>query len=262
MNAATVEVIRGWANPPLNNDGLQVAEAAGKLLSLYPVSKILSSDLHRAHETAMIISKHTGVPVRTTTQLRPWDVGHLTGKPIKDVIPELEYYEAHPDEKISGGESFHQFLSRWEQVLAATLQQVDLVGEVVVLVAHSRQMLALPQVLKHQRVNIPVKGGPDPGSVVRFSKVGKNWDTHLLDPNAGEYGGQGPLDLPEDHQVGIKVPYGGSCCANCHYFVPVRECNNTNYAKWQTGETATPVVLPQLAEEYCCDFWETEVNHE
>ena len=33
-----------------------------------------------------------------------------------------------------------------------------------------------------------------------------------------DYGGEGPMVLPPNHKAGLKVPKGGSCCANCKWW--------------------------------------------
>lgn len=59
---------------------------------------------------------------------------------------------------------------------------------------------------------------------------------------------------PADHQVGMRVPEGGSNCAKCEY---VREngkhCANKYFQKWNGSN-----VLPAPADVYCCDFFESK----
>lgn len=58
--------------------------------------------------------------------------------------------------------------------------------------------------------------------------------------------------LPPDHQLGMRVPRGGSNCAKCKYLASPRDCGNDGFRKWNgTGR------LPDPAEEYCCDLYET-----
>lgn len=70
-----------------------------------------------------------------------------------------------------------------------------------------------------------------------------------------EYGG-GEYELPKDHKAGMKVPKGGSCCANCEYWVvkPKSEeyhCANKYYQKWAETDS-----IPYPPDEYCSDWWE------
>ena len=70
-----------------------------------------------------------------------------------------------------------------------------------------------------------------------------------------EYGG-GEYELPKDHKAGMKVPKGGSCCANCEYWVvkPKSDqyhCANKYYQKWAGTDS-----IPYAPDEYCTDWWE------
>ncbi len=57
---------------------------------------------------------------------------------------------------------------------------------------------------------------------------------------------------PADHQVGMKVPEGGSDCAKCEYVSDdEKKCSNPNFVKWNGSK-----FLPASATEYCCDFFE------
>lgn len=54
--------------------------------------------------------------------------------------------------------------------------------------------------------------------------------------------------LPKDHQLGMKVPKGGSMCANCKYIASPTTCGNKGFIEWNKGPN-----LPHPADEYCCD---------
>lgn len=57
-------------------------------------------------------------------------------------------------------------------------------------------------------------------------------------------------EYPADHQVGIRVPKGGSDCAKCEY-VDGQNCTQTDFVKWNGSE-----VIPAPTDEFCCDFFE------
>jgi hypothetical protein len=70
-----------------------------------------------------------------------------------------------------------------------------------------------------------------------------------------EYGG-GDYVLPKNHKAGLRVPKGGSCCANCEYWVAATEekegrCTNKYYQKWAGTDK-----IPYPPDEYCTDWWE------
>jgi hypothetical protein len=59
---------------------------------------------------------------------------------------------------------------------------------------------------------------------------------------------------PADHQVGMKVPEGGSNCAKCEYVSEDKKaCRNKGFVMWNGSD-----VLPAPADRYCCDFFEPE----
>lgn len=73
----------------------------------------------------------------------------------------------------------------------------------------------------------------------------------LEDVRADAYGG-GPFKLPQDHVAGLRVPKGGSCCANCRFLAPDKaSCTEPNWVRWHANDPK----LPAPADEYCSDFW-------
>ena len=67
-----------------------------------------------------------------------------------------------------------------------------------------------------------------------------------------DYGGKGEMVLPPNHKAGLKVPKGGSCCANCKWWVPEKKiCASTYYQEWAQTDT-----IPYPADEYCTNWWE------
>lgn len=70
----------------------------------------------------------------------------------------------------------------------------------------------------------------------------------------GEYGGRGPFRLPADHVPAIRVPKGGSCCANCAFVdAEARACREPNYVLWNGGDPALPAEL--ALDEFCSDWY-------
>src|SRR5208337_5244512 len=69
------KLTRGWVQAPLTEKGVkQSAEAADKLTDM-GITRIESSDLKRAEQTANIIGKKLGVGVDINSGLRPWGMG-------------------------------------------------------------------------------------------------------------------------------------------------------------------------------------------
>lgn len=60
------------------------------------------------------------------------------------------------------------------------------------------------------------------------------------------------------HQVGERVPAGGSMCANCKWLKDEQYCSNKYFQRWhaEVKGSKTPSRLPAPADEYCCDNWQ------
>ena len=75
----------GWSSLGLVPEGVeqakQLARHLGEKNAEYGITKIISSDLPRAKETADILSLELGVPVVTDKRLREADNGDLAGMP-------------------------------------------------------------------------------------------------------------------------------------------------------------------------------------
>jgi len=67
----------------------------------------------------------------------------------------------------------------------------------------------------------------------------------------GKFGGD-TFDLPPEHRAGMRVPKGGSSCANCKFLVPGNKCKNEYWVAWHGGDNK----IPAPADEYCSDFYE------
>lgn len=57
--------------------------------------------------------------------------------------------------------------------------------------------------------------------------------------------------LPPNHQLGMRVPKGGSMCARCEFLSSPTTCGNKGFVEWNGGAK-----LPDPADEYCCDLYE------
>ncbi len=66
------------------------------------------------------------------------------------------------------------------------------------------------------------------------------------------YGGK-DFQLPATHKAGMRVPKGGSSCANCRFLgVDKESCTSKYWIAWNNGEAK----LPAPADQYCSDFYE------
>lgn len=184
LNDPKNEKLRGYSDIPLSVDGERNVKLASQWLAdqKLPITKILSSPLQRAIMTASIIAEPYQAKVTPCNGLLPWNLGKLTGQPIKTAAKQLDYYQEYPDLKIPEGESYRKFYERWADALDNMLEWTEknldmpLVGTV-----HSRNLLALPSILGDRNIgDVPVKGGPPPQSITKIEQVNGEWKMSLL----------------------------------------------------------------------------------
>ncbi|MGD0232468.1 MAG: histidine phosphatase family protein [Syntrophorhabdales bacterium] len=104
------EVFRGRKDIPLNEAGKKQAEGAGAYFSGRPVSRIVSSPLTRATQTAEAISGTTGVPIEKMEEFTDINFGIWEGLPLREVEErypsDLTLWKKSPEKlRIEGGES-------------------------------------------------------------------------------------------------------------------------------------------------------------
>lgn len=71
--------IQGHSDIPLNDLGRSQAQDLGRKLSRFKIDAVVSSDLKRAHETAQIALRETGLAIQLTTDLREAHLGDYEG---------------------------------------------------------------------------------------------------------------------------------------------------------------------------------------
>lgn len=99
----SVDRERGWSNVPLTAEGRREAQSAALKLRSKHIEVIVSSDLERAKQTAQIIGRVLGIKPTFCGNLRPWNLGDLTGKRMDEAKPQIEAYAKKPDEPGAGG---------------------------------------------------------------------------------------------------------------------------------------------------------------
>jgi broad specificity phosphatase PhoE len=145
--------IHGHLDPPLSESGRYRAEQIGRSLKGKGIKQIHSSPRLRAHETAQIISKHTGAPVAVHAELEPWDIANMSGAKTASIKPVLDFFSSRPDRVIPGGESKNNVLDRYKS-FAKKLKPGDAV------VAHSQHSLAWDYARKGGDAKaVPMTGG-------------------------------------------------------------------------------------------------------
>jgi 2,3-bisphosphoglycerate-dependent phosphoglycerate mutase len=128
---------QGHADRPLNEVGREQARELAETLTDRAIDVVYSSDLLRAHETALIVGERLGLAVEVDPGLREVDVGDWAGR----LLTEIE--EADPAgfarwqegrKAWNGGESYEEM---GERVVAAVLRLAARhPGETVLIVTH------------------------------------------------------------------------------------------------------------------------------
>lgn len=154
--------IQGKLDIGLNDNGRKQAERLGAALAKNqahePITAIYSSDLWRAYDTALSISKATGISVVTDEGLRERGFGVFEGKTFDEVVHQwpdqaLRWRERDPDFCPEGGESLTMFRDR---ILAASQALTARhPGEQIALVAHGGVMDVLYRAATGQGIQAP-----------------------------------------------------------------------------------------------------------
>jgi len=130
-------VYRGRANVPLSRRGRAQAEALGKRLSPEGVSRILTSPLDRARETAEAIGHACNLAAELCEDLTDIDCGEwqgLSDAELKERYPDLRrvWFHAPHTVTLPDGESLDNVRERACRVL----REVETEGGTVALVSH------------------------------------------------------------------------------------------------------------------------------
>ncbi len=160
--------LRGWIDLPLDSLGLRLAAATARYIaSRMTPAIVITSDLTRAIQTGRTIASATGAPLHADRRLRPWDIGALTGQEAtaKNRAQMHLFQFDVPDTPIPGGEAYNTFLGRWGEALNELLARAQ--AQDVVAVAHHRNALALPQLLRGEPSS--PTGPPEPAGVLEVT---------------------------------------------------------------------------------------------
>lgn len=133
----------GWSSLGLVPEGIEQAKQLARDFSEkrveYDITKIVSSDLPRAKETADILAKKLGLAVVSEERLREADNGKLAGMPNEEALekyPGLFWSTLKPDECYPNGESPMQFFFRIKEWFETFLKECKDVDGNVLVVTH------------------------------------------------------------------------------------------------------------------------------
>ncbi len=140
--------MQGQLDTHLSDLGREQAARAGRALSDAPITRILSSDLTRAHDTAQIIAGHLGLDVETDERLRETHLGEWQSRTSAEVDEELPGARAAWRHDATwappGGESRVQVAGRARPVIEELMRDYDdWDSHAVLIVAHGGTISAL-----------------------------------------------------------------------------------------------------------------------
>lgn len=150
--------LQGQLDIPLNVRGQEQARRVGLALQHEGPQVIISSDLQRAHDTALAIGRATGLPVHTDSGLRERHFGHWQGHTYAEVAerwPEASerWRRREADAGPEGGETLQAFFDRC--VATASRLAATHTGQTLVLVAHGGVLDCLYRAASHISLNAP-----------------------------------------------------------------------------------------------------------
>jgi probable phosphoglycerate mutase len=163
---------QGQADSPLTPRGIRQAEAVAQRLQGQRFSRLYSSDLGRALQTAEIVARATGAAIVTDSGLRERHMGifqGLTREQMATRFPsEYAAYRADPYAySIPGGESGQQRRERSVRVTTALADRHE--DETIVVITHGGFLLGL---FEHVLAL-------DPGNAWRFKRHNASYNVFL-----------------------------------------------------------------------------------
>ncbi len=142
-------IISSWKEKirnPLTEKGREQAKKAGELLERENITKIFSSDVLRARETAEIIGNELNVRPEYDSRLREYNVGVYSGKPIeyftKEFGSQIERFEKRPEK----GETYEDIKKRMKDFMNNMEKKYN--GENIVMVSHQVPIILLLGVME------------------------------------------------------------------------------------------------------------------
>ena len=167
----------GWSSLGLVPEGVEQAKRLAAFLTEknaeYGITKIVSSDLARAKETADILAEALAVPVTTDEKLREADNGELAGMPNEEALekyPGLFWSTLKPEECFPNGESRYRFFTRIKTWFDGFLTECKESNDNVVVVTHGGVINVVYHLVKNLEWSNAIKSIP----------VG-NCSVHVLD---------------------------------------------------------------------------------
>lgn len=140
-------IIRGDRNSMLDREGFGDAHKLKAFFTDKNWESIFTSDMTRSEQTASIIAGDRYDDVKDSIHdLRPWNVGYLTGKDKKQYGADMTVFVENPDMRPLDGETRNEFFERVNPLLIEAME-IGLSHKPCIVVGHSSIIHALAHLL-------------------------------------------------------------------------------------------------------------------
>lgn len=152
--------MQGQLDTDLSQVGVQQAKVTAQMLGDKRIARVISSDLRRAYDTALILAEPFGCEVTTDVRLRETDLGQWQGASREDVDREFPgqraYWRHDPQWAPPGGETRLEVAERANAVIEEIMATDTFDEGDVMIVAHGGTIGALTARL----LDLPVRYYP------------------------------------------------------------------------------------------------------
>lgn len=140
--------LQGQSDIPLNEEGRRMAEQAAEEYRDIPLDICYSSPLSRARETAEIVLRGRGIPIRTDNRLKEMSFGVFEGLENSFRQPDcpINALFLHPEEytaSVGGAETFGDLFARTGSFLEEVAFPLLAQGKNVLIVGHGAMNLSI-----------------------------------------------------------------------------------------------------------------------
>ena len=157
---------QGRSDIPLNEEGRRLARITAEALEDVPFSRIYTSPLKRAYETAMIIKGVRDIPVMTEPRIIEISFGEYEGlccgkKDYNIPDPEFMNFFDRPEayKPPRGAEGIEELKARTADFLAEIVHNKDMEGDTILVSTHGAALRGLLSNINHVALRDFWKGG-------------------------------------------------------------------------------------------------------
>lgn len=175
-------LVQGWTDIPLSDSGRAQARQVGEALASHVISRVITSDLSRAIETAERAAEPHRLTVHSHPELREYHCGDWEGRPYLDIRSDdherFQSWFNDPEIPTPGGESMGVAQRRAVPLLESVVAEMNGEG-VLLVVAHG----GINRLLAAHLLGMPLESArrlrQDNGSISIFEPFLGGWALKL-----------------------------------------------------------------------------------